>query len=120
MIVYSFFGAKRFVTNIATVQRHKVVAEFIRVLFGSKKPQTIYQVVLLQVFRCKVLQIMFFKRLSRGKDNLVLVTTKGHIFAFISDPFIEVGYEVSGVHDTTFNGLTAVNSNLDLFLFERD
>merc|ERR1712062_786414 len=75
------------------------VAELIRVLCGSNYAQPISQVVLLQVLLGKILQITLAKRHSRGKDNLV--------------PFIEVGFEVSAVHDTIFNGVTAVNGELE-------
>ena len=60
------------------------VAELIRVLCGSNYAQPISQVVLLQVLLGKILQITLAERHSRGKDNLVLVTTKGHIFTKVS------------------------------------
>merc|ERR1712004_59140 len=60
------------------------VAELIRVLCGSNYAQPISQVVLLQVLLGKILKITLAERHSRGKDNLVLVTTKGHIFTKVS------------------------------------
>ena len=60
------------------------VAELIRVLGGSNNAQPIPQVVFLQVLLGKILQVTLAKRHSRGKDNLVLVTAKGHFFAKVS------------------------------------
>ena len=60
------------------------VAELIRVLGGGNNAQPVSQVVLLQVLLGEILQVTLAEGHSRGKDNLVLVTTQGHVFTKVS------------------------------------
>ena len=57
------------------------VAQFIGILCGSHNSQPITKIVLLQVLFSQILQVSLAEGQSRGKDDLVLLTTKSKILA---------------------------------------
>merc|ERR1739848_210714 len=98
------------------------VSEFIRILGCGNNTEPISQVVFLQVLLCQILQIPLAKGYSGSKDHLVLFTAKSHVLAKVSqlatnlNTFVEVCFEITTIHDTVFNGVAAVDGELQCCL----
>merc|ERR1712179_813791 len=72
----------------------------------------------LQVLFGQILQVPLAERYSGCEDYLILFTAKSDILAKVSglsgnlDTLVEISFKVTGVHDTVFNRVTAVDGEL--------
>merc|ERR550525_2233284 len=98
------------------------VSELVAVLGASHHTQPVPQVVLLQILLGEVLEVSLGERDVGGEGQLGLLPLHGELLAKVAglagnlDTLLEVFLEISAVHDSILDGVSAVNEELDLVL----
>jgi hypothetical protein len=98
------------------------VAELVGVLGRCHHAQPVPKVVLLQVLLRQVLKVALGERHRRRHDDLILLLGEGDVLAEVLglsgnlDALLEVGLEVTAVHDAVLDGVRAVDGEPKLGL----
>merc|ERR1719461_1783400 len=98
------------------------VSELVAVLGAGDHTQPVPQVVLLQILLGEVLQVSLGEGDVGGEGQLGLLSLHGELLAKVAglagnlDAIQEVFLEISAVHDSVLNWVSAVNEELDLVL----
>merc|ERR1719510_311258 len=98
------------------------VSELVAVLGASHHAQPVPQVVLLQILLREVLEVSLGERDVGGEGQLGLLSLHGELLAKVAglagnlDALLEVFLEISAVHDSILDWVSAVNEELDLVL----